>query len=99
MYQNPGAPLGVPNVLAAQLAGEVRSADSIRGRIALMPLSREQVQRIKEMKHDDLVANAGSDDMAVFVEVALRLHRATIWLNGALILLTLALVYFAWKLS
>ena len=67
-----------------------------------MALTVEEVQRIKAMKHDDLVANAQSEDLAVLVEVSLRLHRVTKSLNGVLIgltivlvLLTGALVYFA----
>ncbi len=58
-----------------------------------MVLKTEQVERIKAMKHDDLVANAQSEDLAVLVEVSLRLHRATIFLNGVLIGLTAALVF------
>ena len=55
-------------------------------------LSTEQVQRIKRMKRDELIANAQSEDMAVFVEASLRLHRTTFWLNVVLIVLTAALV-------
>jgi len=57
-----------------------------------LALSVEQVKRIKEMNHDDLVANAQSEDLAVLVEASLRLHRATKWLNGVLIVLTVVLV-------
>jgi hypothetical protein len=69
-----------------------------------MALRDDQVKRIKAMKHDDLVANALSEDVGVIVEVGLRLHRATIFLNvvliiltGVLVALTFALVYFAHK--
>jgi hypothetical protein len=69
----------------------------------VMALTPEQVKRIKAMKHDDLVANTqGPDFAAVVVEATLRLHRATKFLNGVLILLsvvlvglTAALVYYA----
>jgi hypothetical protein len=44
------------------------------------------------MRHDDLVANAHSEDLAVVVEAPLRLHRTTIFLNGVLIVLTAVLV-------
>lgn len=57
-----------------------------------MALTSNQVKRIKAMKHDDLIANAQSEDLAVVVEASLRLHRATKVLNGVLIVLTLALV-------
>ena len=57
-----------------------------------MGLTDEQVKRIRAMKHHDLVANAQSEDLAVVVEASLRLHRATWFLNGVLILLSLALV-------
>lgn len=57
-----------------------------------MALSTEQVKRIKAMKHDDLVANAQSEDLGVLVEVSLRLHNTTKFLNGVLIFLTLVLV-------
>ena len=67
-----------------------------------MALAPEQVKRIKAMNHDDLVANAQTEDLAVLVETSLRLHRTTkclnvvlIFLTGVLVLLTLALVYFA----
>jgi hypothetical protein len=61
-------------------------------------LSTEQVQRIKRMKRDELIANAQSEDMAVFVEASLRLHRTTFWLNVVLIVLTAALVGLTWAL-
>ena len=57
-----------------------------------MALTDVQVKRIKAMKHDDLVANAQSEDFAVVVEASLRLHRATKVLNGVLIFLTIVLV-------
>lgn len=57
-----------------------------------MALTDEHVKRIRAMKHHELVANAQSQDMAVVVEASLRLHRATWFLNGVLIFLTLALV-------
>ena len=51
------------------------------------------------MRHDELVANAMSEDLAVVVEGALRLHQSTrrfnvvlIVLSVVLVLLTLALV-------
>jgi hypothetical protein len=57
-----------------------------------MSLSIDQVHRIKAMKHDDLVAGAQTEDLAVVVEASLRLHNATRLLNGVLIALTLVLV-------
>jgi len=63
-----------------------------------MALKPEQVQRIKRMKHGELVANAQSEDLAVVVEASLRLHRATIILNGILIFLTAALVGLTYAL-
>lgn len=57
-----------------------------------MTLTVDQVKRIKAMRHDDLVANAHSEDLAVVVEASLRLHRTTIFLNGVLIVLTAVLV-------
>jgi hypothetical protein len=67
-----------------------------------MALTVDQVKRIKEMNHDDLISNAQSEDLGVIVEVGLRLHKATIYLNCVLIaltivlvLLTCGLVYFA----
>jgi hypothetical protein len=67
-----------------------------------MALTPDQVRRIKAMNHDDLVANAQTEDLAVVVEASLRLHRATVFLNGVLIFLgavsaflAFALVYFA----
>jgi hypothetical protein len=72
--------------------------------MAIMALTPEQVKRIKAMKHDDLVANAQSEDLAVVVEASLRLHCATKVLNGVIIALTIvlvaltaALVYYASK--
>jgi len=66
-------------------------------------LTEVQISQIKNMKHDDLLRSALSPDMGVLVEVSYRLHRATVWLNGILIALTVglfaltaALVYFAW---
>ncbi len=46
-----------------------------------MALTVDQVKRIKAMKHDDLIANAQSEDFAVVVEASLRLHSATKALN------------------
>ncbi len=63
-----------------------------------MALTGEQIRRIKKMKHDDLIANAQTEDLAVVVEASLRLHRATIILNLVLIVLTAALVYFTYGL-
>jgi hypothetical protein len=57
-----------------------------------MSLTAEQVKRIKAMKHDDLVANAQTEDLAVVVEASLRLHYTTKVLNGVLIFLTIVLV-------
>jgi hypothetical protein len=57
-----------------------------------LTLTPTQVIRIKAMRHDDLVANAQSEDMAVLVEACLRLHRATKVLNGVLIFLTIVLI-------
>jgi hypothetical protein len=69
-----------------------------------MSLTIDQVKRIKAMKHDDLVANAQTEDLAVVVEASLRLHWTTkilnivlIFLTGALVCLTCALVYYAQK--
>ena len=69
-----------------------------------MALTHDEVKRIRAMKHQDLVANAQSEDLAVLVEASLRLHNATKFLNGVLILLTIvlvaltaALVYYASK--
>jgi hypothetical protein len=69
-----------------------------------MALTVDQVKRIKAMKHDDLIANAQSEDLAVVVEASLRLHRTTKVLNVVLIILTIvlvaltgALVYYASK--
>jgi len=55
-------------------------------------LTDVQISQIKKMKHDELLRNAGSPDMGVLVEVSYRLHRATVYLNGILIFLTVALV-------
>jgi flagellar biosynthesis protein FliP len=55
-------------------------------------LTAQQVERIKAMKHHELVANAQSEDLAVLVEASLRLHNATKFLNGVLIFLTFVLV-------
>jgi len=63
-----------------------------------MALTVDQVKRIKAMKHDDLVANAQTEDLAVVVEASLRLHRATIFLNTVLIFLTGALVGLTYAL-
>ena len=70
--------------------------------MAIMALTVDQVKRIKAMKHDDLIANAQSEDLAVIVEASLRLDRTTKRLNRVLIFLTFvlvaltgALVYFA----
>jgi len=60
--------------------------------MAIMALTVDQVKRIKAMKHDDLIANAQSEDLAVIVEASLRLHSATKVLNGVLIFLTIVLV-------
>jgi hypothetical protein len=55
-------------------------------------LGPEDVKRVKHLKHDDLVAYAGSLDIAALTEVALRLHVVTKWLNGVLIALTVVLI-------
>ena len=57
-----------------------------------MALTVDQVKRIKAMKRDDLISNAQSQDLAVVVEVGLRLHNVTKVLNGVLIALTLVLI-------
>ena len=57
-----------------------------------MAFTQEQVQRIKAMNHDDLVANARPEDLAILVEVSLRLHRTTVLLNVVVIILTIVLV-------
>jgi preprotein translocase subunit SecG len=59
-----------------------------------MALPSDQVKRIKAMNHDDLVANAGSQDFAVVVEASLRLDRTTKFLTGVLVALTIVLVLF-----
>lgn len=55
-------------------------------------LSEQEVNRIKAMDHDELVAHAVSHDLAVIVEASLRLHETTKRLNLILIFLTVALV-------
>jgi hypothetical protein len=55
-------------------------------------LTSIEISRIKKMKHDELLRNALSSDMGVLVEVSHRLHRATLWLNGMLVFLTLVLI-------
>ncbi len=57
-----------------------------------MALTVDEVKRIKAMKRDDLISNAQSQDLAVVVEVGLRLHNVTKVLNGVLIALTLVLI-------
>ena len=61
-------------------------------------LNPAQIAKIKTMDHDELLKFAQSEDMGVLVEVSYRLHRATVYLNGVLIALTAALVFFAWRL-
>jgi hypothetical protein len=67
-----------------------------------MALNPEQVSRIKRMNPDELVSNAGTEDVGVLVEATLRLrraivhlHRSTWALNVVLIFLTAAIVYAA----
>jgi len=69
-------------------------------------LTSQQIEQIKLMEHDELLRSALTPDMGVLVEVSYRLnrmvtalHRATLWLNGILIALTIALVYFAFEAS
>jgi hypothetical protein len=67
-----------------------------------MALNPEQVSRIKRINPDELVSNAGTEDVGVLVEATLRLrraivhlHRSTWPLNVVLIFLTAAIVYAA----
>ena len=64
----------------------------------IMPLSDVQISQIRKMKHDELLRAAQTPDMGVVVEAALRLHRATIWLNLVLIALTVVLVGLTYEL-
>ena len=57
-----------------------------------MPLSDQELARIKSMTDDDLVRGAQTEDLAVVVEANLRLKRATTWLTWVLIALTVILV-------
>jgi hypothetical protein len=58
-----------------------------------MGLKADEVKRIKAMRHDELLENAQSQDFAVVVEAALRLHRVTKCLNWVLIGLTVVLIF------
>jgi hypothetical protein len=57
-----------------------------------MPLTSEEVLRIKRMNDDELVSNAHTEDVGVVVEAMLRLHHTTRKLNVILIWLTAVLV-------
>jgi hypothetical protein len=70
-----------------------------------MALTPREVERFKAMNRDELLASAGSSDFAAIVEASSRLrhaivqlHRATIFLNVVLILLTGALVWLSYVL-
>jgi hypothetical protein len=60
-----------------------------------MPLSNQELARIKSMTDDDLVRGAQTEDLAVVVEANLRLKRATTRLTWVLIVLTVILVLIA----
>jgi hypothetical protein len=57
-----------------------------------MPITDQQLARIKSLSDDDLVRGGQTEDLAVLIEANLRLKRATSRLTWVLIVLTLILV-------